>query len=294
MQQDIPDDEDFHKDYLELEPQRGIEAYTSFSAGNQKEKFLSGSGFEKAKEEPVNELRKDITPSATDMQVDTDISRTDQEKQYIADLLRIYPDEQKRVFENTDGIDCIFLGEGEIPSQLLDSAKKAKEVLRNKFGNNLGTVFEGLKVYYGQGLVDMRGERIGGGFAYSGANAILMDSENNCLTITEAESMLGPDGAGFLDAGDWSRVVADREGSQTVSGETTFVHEIGHILQAKTGTKFEDTANAPTKYGRTKEWEDYAESFLYFCYDKPLVGDRAARIENDIRDLSAGTLPRTA
>lgn len=237
-----------------------------------------GKGIEKIKEEPANEQMLDKTPSPQDIKIDNDQSGADREKAHIQEMLAKYPENQRRVMDSQDGIDCIYLGNGEISPKLSHSIENAKAVLRAKFGDRLSEVFKDLKVYYVRNELGGRG-----GFAYSGANAIIMDTDNNQLTVAEAEEFLGPNGEiKLLEPGDWQKVVEDREGSQTISGETTLVHEIGHIFQAKTNTKFQDTENAPTKYGRTKEWEDYAESFLYYCYDKPLAGDRSALIAQDI------------
>lgn len=111
------------------------------------------------------------------------------------------------------------------------------------------------------------------------------------MTVNQAEIILGPLGYGILDEQDWLRVVDENAyKGATIVGETTLLHEFGHMLQAKTGTKIPDTKHSPTKYGRTKEWEDYAESFLYFAYGKKMAGERSTIIARDVTTVVAQSL----
>lgn len=239
-----------------------------------------GVDIEKVLDDPKNEINTDISSLAKNIYENPQTS-AEKEKQYIEEMVAKYPPEQRKIFDNSDGIEVVYLGSDEISSQISSQVAKAKEVLRSKFGDKLGEVFKDLKVYY------VRGEEQGGGWALSGANAITMNTDSAVMTIEAVEKMLGPQGAGIIETGDWAKVFQDRpDGLQTVSGEMTLIHELGHIFQAKTNTKFQDTENAPTKYGRTKEWEDYAESFMYYCYDKPLNGNRSQLIAQDILNLS--------
>lgn len=63
----------------------------------------------------------------------------------------------------------------------MQAAARAKERLRAKFGEKLPAVFKDLKIYFVSGVIE------NGGYAYSGANAIIMDIENAILTVEEAE-----------------------------------------------------------------------------------------------------------
>lgn len=169
---------------------------------NQAEQQEQLAGRERITEEPKDEAIKDAESAAKEVSMsDQDQKDAQAEREYIADLLQRYPEDQRHPIDTSNGIDCIYLGTGEMPPQLIESITRAKAVLRQKFGDKLPKIFEGLKIYY------VRGEKgLGGGKARSWANAITMDVDNNSLTIAQAEQMLGPDGAGILEPGDWERV----------------------------------------------------------------------------------------
>ena len=235
---------------------------------------------ETIKEEPTNEILKDDTQNLIDYQ-DEDPAHDDtlRELSHVAQILKRYPADQQTVFNDEYGILCIYLGPGSIDPGVSESAHHAKQELQDKFGPRFGEVFRGLRIYYTNGEIETAG------WTYSGANVILMDINKNSMTLSAAEQLLGPHMLNILDEGDWLKVADSHRGAKTITGEITLVHEFAHLLQAKTHTKFSDTENAPTKYGRTKEWEDYAESFLYYCYDKPALGVRNAAIAQDIKKV---------
>lgn len=202
----------------------------------------------------------------------TTSEETKKEKKIISDMLDKFSESERHVFNSFDGIICIYLGQGKPPLPLIGLCEKAKEVVKKAFGEKLKKTFGGLHIYFVNKVIG------GGGKAYSGANAIIIDADKALLTIAQAEEVLGPKGAQILDPGDWERV----RDKSAFSGETTMIHEIGHILQAKTNSKTDST---PTKYAKKNEWEAYAESFLYYCYGIPMEGNGEKVIKKDIASL---------
>lgn len=184
------------------------------------------------------------------------------------------------------GIEFIGLGDLEATESLASSARLATERLQKYFGGKLAESFPGLKIYFGDGIIE------GGGEALAEENAIIIDAAKGKMTVAEVESFLV--GIGSLDEGDWTKVTTP----DVTYAEITIVHELGHLLEAKAhgkeGIAFAALShdNAPTKYGREADHkegpnnEDYPESLVYDIYSGEIDAVRKTILHNDVRQVS--------
>lgn len=184
------------------------------------------------------------------------------------------------------GIEFIGLGDIEMSEVLTASSHAATERLQRYFDGRLTEALPGLKVYFGDGLIE------GGGEALADENAIIIDASKGKMTVAEAERFLV--GIGSLHEGDWTKIV----GPDVTYAEITIVHELGHILEAKAhgkeGVAFEHLSHddAPTKYGREADHkegpnnEDYPESLVYDVYGAEIEPERRAILRDDVQRLS--------
>ncbi|MBA3679026.1 hypothetical protein H0W80_02455 [Candidatus Saccharibacteria bacterium] len=199
----------------------------------------------------------------------------------LSNLIEKYPPESQMVIatrgEGEGGVEVRLCGEGNHEA-LSQASENALVQLEQTLGKPLEEVLPGLRIYFADGVID------GGGLALGKENAIILDTSKNILTLDQAEAQLVP--LDILEPGDWADLKTDQS---TLTAQTTFVHEVGHILDEKVNGHEQSAqfralnlSEAPTKYGSAQPHEDYAESFMYLVNGKPLENKRRSILLSDI------------
>ena len=226
-------------------------------------------------DEPKNE-----TATFSGKQLAEELMAERTESNRVDAMLQQFGEDEKHLLVEVDGVEVIGLGSKESVEGLASAAETALAKVEAHFGGKLSEVFSGLKIYFADGVIE------GGGEALAGENAVIIDATKGKMSVAAAEDYLA--GIGELENGDWSR----RVGPEVTYAEITTVHELGHILEAKThgqeGTAFVGLSreDAPTKYGKKASNEDYAESFFCSVYGAQIEPQRQAILDADIRRSS--------
>jgi len=222
-------------------------------------------------------------------QLSNELSAISDDHDRVDAILQRFGNERRSLLHIGDpesGIEFIGLGAIKNAETLADSAQTAAEHLQRYFGGRLEEGFPGLKVYFGDGIIE------GGGEALPDENAIIIDATKGAMPITDVEQFLV--GIGSLEPGDWTTIV---DPSATYA-EITVVHELGHLLEAKAhgaeGVAFNDLdhSDAPTKYGREADHkpgpnnEDYPESLVYDVYGLKIDANRQAILRRDVERVA--------
>lgn len=202
------------------------------------------------------------------------------EQQKIDTLLDTYPDTDRIIGAEIGGLEVIVCGEMPNPDHIATLQNGYQQIAKKIGQETAEKIFRGTQVYL------VNNANSGGGQALPRMNAIILETSKMDITVELMEEITAANGS--YRKGDQSGIF----GPDYNASELGFVHELGHILEFKAhgdmdlGFALLNPQDSPTWYGQQKPREDYAESWMFFVYDKPVSQDRTAVLAKDITQLS--------
>lgn len=190
------------------------------------------------------------------------------------------------VYEGARCVSVDMAGSPEEQASLKSALEAGFEQLNTFFEGNFTQLFKGLEIQVDDGLTK------GGGQAFGRENRIVFDRQKMLMPLAKADAYLAQQG--YMDSGDRLRAVPPEfHDKPCIAYEV--VHEIGHILQERSGVSLPDglAALSPSNlYNRdpTKPHEAFAEGFAYMVFGHPVAPELAAVVQDAIGAYEARRL----
>lgn len=170
-------------------------------------------------------------------------------------------------------------GTTEQQETIAQQSERAVEAMDRFFGGRFAELFAGTHVRY------THLETSGGGVLHD-QNDIEMDIDKMSMSLVDAEEHLVS--IGVLDTGDWTRPVDEQTASEPAStAYYNTIHEFAHLMDVRETPSDPwigiPTEYSPTKYGRTKPNEAFAEAFTYLVLGAPISDEARLSVEAKVR-----------